>query len=172
MSDREVKRVEVLNEVQSSRRTVAAAASVLGISERQAYRPLARYQENGGSGWSIRPEFVSRTGAVTQALGMSPSSWSRPTTAISDLRSQPSLSAYIFSSTRVSRCPALSVPALLAVVRARVRCGRLEGMLLAGKRQRACPPPSPLAGLRLLDLTDTTINHRIGARKVGTLLRT
>ena len=32
----EVRRVEVLNEVQSSRRTVAAAASVLGISERQA----------------------------------------------------------------------------------------------------------------------------------------
>ena len=50
MSDREVRRVEVLNEVQSGRRTVAAAASVLDISERQAYRLLARYQENGGFG--------------------------------------------------------------------------------------------------------------------------
>jgi transposase len=50
MSDREVRRVEVLNEVQSGRRTVTAAASVLGISERQAYRLLARYQENGGFG--------------------------------------------------------------------------------------------------------------------------
>jgi hypothetical protein len=50
MSKREVRRVEVLNEVQSGRRTVAAAGSVLGISERQAYRLLARYQENGGFG--------------------------------------------------------------------------------------------------------------------------
>jgi transposase len=50
MSEREVRRVEVLNEVQLGRRTVAAAASVLGISERQAYRLLVRYQENGGFG--------------------------------------------------------------------------------------------------------------------------
>jgi hypothetical protein len=34
MSERDVKRVEVLHEVQSGRRTLAAAASVLGISER------------------------------------------------------------------------------------------------------------------------------------------
>ncbi len=34
MSERYVKRVEVLNEVQSGRRTVAAAASVLDGSER------------------------------------------------------------------------------------------------------------------------------------------
>ena len=50
MSEREVRRVKVLNEVQSGRRIVAAAASVLGVSERQAYRLLARYQENGGNG--------------------------------------------------------------------------------------------------------------------------
>lgn len=50
MSEREVRRVEVLNEVQSGRRTVAAAASALSLSERQAYRLLARYQENGGFG--------------------------------------------------------------------------------------------------------------------------
>ena len=42
MSEHEVGRVEVLNEVQSGRRTAVAAASVLGISERQAYRLLAR----------------------------------------------------------------------------------------------------------------------------------
>ena len=48
MSERDINRVEVLNEVQSVRRTVAAAASVSSISERQAYRLLARYQENGG----------------------------------------------------------------------------------------------------------------------------
>ena len=50
ISDSEVKRVEVLHEVHAGRRTVAAAASVLGISERQAYRLLARYQESGGFG--------------------------------------------------------------------------------------------------------------------------
>lgn len=50
MSEREVRRLEVLNEVQSGRRTVTAAASVLGVSERQAYRLLARYQENGHFG--------------------------------------------------------------------------------------------------------------------------
>jgi hypothetical protein len=50
MSEREVRRVEVLNEVHSGRRTVTTAASLLGISERQAYRLLARYQENGGFG--------------------------------------------------------------------------------------------------------------------------
>lgn len=50
MSERDLKRIEVLNEVQSGGRTVAAAASVLGISERQAYRLLSRYQEDGGFG--------------------------------------------------------------------------------------------------------------------------
>jgi transposase len=50
MSERDLKRVEVLNEVQAGRRTVTAAASVLGVSERQTYRLLARYKENGGFG--------------------------------------------------------------------------------------------------------------------------
>ena len=50
MSERELRRVEVLNEVHSGRRTVAAAASVLSTSEWQAYRLLARYQEKGGFG--------------------------------------------------------------------------------------------------------------------------
>jgi transposase len=50
MSARDLKRIEVLSEVLVGRRTVAAAASVLEVSERQAYRLLARYQEEGGSG--------------------------------------------------------------------------------------------------------------------------
>ncbi len=37
MSEREVRRVNVLIEVQSGRRTVTAAAAILGISELQAY---------------------------------------------------------------------------------------------------------------------------------------
>ena len=42
MSERDLKRIEVLSEVLSGRRTVAAGAAVLAISERQAYRLLAR----------------------------------------------------------------------------------------------------------------------------------
>jgi hypothetical protein len=43
MSERDLKRIEVLSEVLAGRRTVAAAAAVLAVSERQAYRLLARY---------------------------------------------------------------------------------------------------------------------------------
>ncbi|HEY2468023.1 MAG TPA: helix-turn-helix domain-containing protein, partial [Terracidiphilus sp.] len=50
MSERDLQRIEVLSEVLAGRRTVAAAASVLEVSERQAYRLLALYQEEGGSG--------------------------------------------------------------------------------------------------------------------------
>lgn len=49
MSDRDLKRIEVLSEVRTGRRTVAAAAAVLAVSERQAYRLLARYEVDGGS---------------------------------------------------------------------------------------------------------------------------
>lgn len=37
MSERDLKRIEASSEVLSGRRLVAAAASLLGISERQAY---------------------------------------------------------------------------------------------------------------------------------------
>jgi transposase len=50
MSERDLKRIEVLNDVRAGRRTVAAAAAVLAVSERQAYRLLARYETDGGSG--------------------------------------------------------------------------------------------------------------------------
>lgn len=46
MSEREVRRVEVLNERQSGRRTVTAAAT-LGISERQTCQLLAWYKALG-----------------------------------------------------------------------------------------------------------------------------
>ena len=49
MSERDLKRIEVLSEVVSGRRTVAAGAAVLAISERQAYRLLARYEAGGGA---------------------------------------------------------------------------------------------------------------------------
>lgn len=47
MSD--LKRIEVLCEVLVGRRTVAAEAAVLAISERQAYRLLARYEAGSGA---------------------------------------------------------------------------------------------------------------------------
>src|ERR1700710_732334 len=50
MSERDLRRIEVLSEVRAGRRTVAAAAAVLAVSERQAYRLLARYEVDGGSG--------------------------------------------------------------------------------------------------------------------------
>jgi hypothetical protein len=50
MSERDLKRIEVLSEVRTGRRTVASAAAVLAVSERQAYRLLARYEVDGGSG--------------------------------------------------------------------------------------------------------------------------
>ena len=50
MSERDLRRIEVLSEVRTGRRTVAAAAAVLAVSERQTYRLLARYERDGGSG--------------------------------------------------------------------------------------------------------------------------
>jgi len=50
MSERDLKRIEVLSEVRTGRRTVGAAAAVLAVSERQTYRLLARYERDGGSG--------------------------------------------------------------------------------------------------------------------------
>jgi len=49
MSERDMKRIEVLSEVLAGRRTVAAGAAVLAISERQAYRLLARYEDGCGA---------------------------------------------------------------------------------------------------------------------------
>src|ERR1700710_71016 len=50
MSERDLRRIEVLSQVRMGRRTVAAAAAALAVSERQAYRMLAKYQLDGGSG--------------------------------------------------------------------------------------------------------------------------
>ncbi|MDX6462558.1 MAG: hypothetical protein QOJ51_3806 [Acidobacteriaceae bacterium] len=49
MSERDLQRIEVLTDVLAGRRTVAAAATVLAVSERQTYRLLAKYEEGGGS---------------------------------------------------------------------------------------------------------------------------
>jgi hypothetical protein len=40
----DLRRIEVLSEVRTGRRTVSVAAAVLAISERQRYRLLARYE--------------------------------------------------------------------------------------------------------------------------------
>jgi hypothetical protein len=49
MSERDLQRIEVLTDVLAGKRTVAAAATVLAISERQMYRLLAKYEDGGGS---------------------------------------------------------------------------------------------------------------------------
>src|ERR1700712_1245430 len=50
MSERKLRRIEVLSGVRTGGRTVAAAAAVLAVSERQTYRLLARYELDAGSG--------------------------------------------------------------------------------------------------------------------------
>ncbi len=50
MSERDVRRIEVLAEVLSGRRTVASAAVVLAITARQVNRLLIRFREDGGGG--------------------------------------------------------------------------------------------------------------------------
>jgi hypothetical protein len=50
MSERDLRRIEGLSDVRAGRRTVAAAAAVLAVSERQGNRLLARYEVDGGSG--------------------------------------------------------------------------------------------------------------------------
>ena len=49
-SERDVRRIEVLTEVLSGRRTVASAAVVLAITARQVNRLLIRFREDGGGG--------------------------------------------------------------------------------------------------------------------------
>jgi transposase len=48
MSERDVRRIGILSEVLSSRRTVASAAIVLAITARQVNRLLIRFREDGG----------------------------------------------------------------------------------------------------------------------------
>ena len=50
MSERDVRRIEVLTEVLSGRRTVASAAVVLAISARQVNRLLIRFVKTVAAG--------------------------------------------------------------------------------------------------------------------------
>lgn len=52
MSERDVKRIQVLAEVRAGKRTVVSAAAVLDLGARQAFRLLSRY-ETGGAGTLI-----------------------------------------------------------------------------------------------------------------------
>lgn len=50
MSARELRRVEVLAQIDDGRLSVAAAAAILGLTRRQVFRLLKRYRDNGASG--------------------------------------------------------------------------------------------------------------------------
>jgi Helix-turn-helix domain len=84
MSERDLKRMEVLSEVLVGRRTVVAAASVLGVSERQAYRLLARYQVEGGSGLAHKARGRESNHSMNQGFENMPWNWSGSATLISD----------------------------------------------------------------------------------------
>jgi hypothetical protein len=49
MSERDLKRIEVLTEILAGRRTVESGAAVMGLAWRQTFRLLARYKEFGGA---------------------------------------------------------------------------------------------------------------------------
>ena len=49
MSERDLKRIEVLTEILAGRRTVESGAAVMGLAWRQTFRLLARYKELGGA---------------------------------------------------------------------------------------------------------------------------
>ncbi len=84
MSERELRRIEVLSEVRAGRHMVAAAGAVLAVSERQAFRLLARYEAEGGSGLiyeaggrkSNRSIIHMVDTAITTAMCSSFSGWS------------------------------------------------------------------------------------------------
>lgn len=48
MSERDLRRIEVLTEVLAGRRTVSSTATVLSISDRQLNRLIVRYRDGGG----------------------------------------------------------------------------------------------------------------------------
>ena len=60
MSERDVRRIEVLTEVLSGRPTVASAAVVLAITVRQTNRLLIRFREDGGGAALIKSEQYER----------------------------------------------------------------------------------------------------------------
>jgi hypothetical protein len=75
MSEHDLKRVEGLSEVESGRRSRAAAASLVGLSERQLYRLLSRYRADGKKvGYKKRPRrfygpsFEVRTDSLANEL--------------------------------------------------------------------------------------------------------
>ncbi|WP_041598124.1 hypothetical protein, partial [Granulicella tundricola] len=48
MSERDLKRIEVLREILAGRRTVESGAALVGLAWRQTFRLLPRYREFGG----------------------------------------------------------------------------------------------------------------------------
>lgn len=54
MSERELRRVEVMADLDAGRIDAAAAAGILAVSRRQAFRLLRRFRENGPSGLAHR----------------------------------------------------------------------------------------------------------------------
>src|SRR5277367_1502175 len=76
MSEQDVRRVEVLTEVLSGRRTVASAAIVLAVGVRQIHRLLIRFREDGGGAPPGAPEnpCFDHTACFKQAIRSSSNS--------------------------------------------------------------------------------------------------
>ncbi len=68
MSERDVRRIGILSEVLSSRRTVASAAIVLAITARQVNRLLIRFRKDGGGGLVHRGRGQSSNHSVSAGV--------------------------------------------------------------------------------------------------------
>src|ERR1700688_4562479 len=123
MSERDVRRIEVLTEVLSGRRTVASAAVVLAITARQVNRLLIRFREDGGGG------------LIHRGRGQS-----------SNHRLTPEIHAYALELVRTRYAdfgPTLAIEVLLAKVgRETLRTWMVEdGLWLSRKQRRSFHQP-------------------------------
>lgn len=80
MSERDLKCIEVLSDERAGRRTVTAAAAVLALSERQAFRLLARYEADGGGGLIHKARGRTSNRSHNEGIRSMRSSWSRAST--------------------------------------------------------------------------------------------
>src|SRR5436305_5634663 len=69
MSERDLKRIEVLTEILAGRRTAESGAAVMGLAWRQTFRLLARYKELGGA--SVLHQARGRTESAARVLNVS-----------------------------------------------------------------------------------------------------
>ncbi len=69
MSDRELRRLEVLQDLDRRRLTTVAASQLLGLERRQVFRLLKAYRIEGPTGLISKDAVVAATGASPRRCG-------------------------------------------------------------------------------------------------------